>query len=189
MRRVLAILLLISASVSGSNQETPSLNLGLKMISQDHCQFTSDTQGVTLHVKLTFSNSGEDDIPIQQIDGLTLTAVSKSLEDMYAGVYVISWEPERLDGEKPKNGAAIILRPGGSFETTDLVSLNVIRNSSVATHNFQLPAGSYYLQVGESLITGDASPRTWRSAVVRSKPVGFTVGYSDKPIAVCSRKD
>ena len=78
MRRALAVLLILSASVAGSSRDLASLSLRLKIVSQEHCQFTADAQGVTLHVALTFSNSSTKEIVIQQISGLNLTVVAKS---------------------------------------------------------------------------------------------------------------
>ena len=189
MRRAIAIVLILSASVSGSSRELSSLHLRLKIVSQEHCQFTADTQGVTMHIRLKFSNTSKDDVVIQQISGLYLTVVAKSLKDMDSGVYELSSEPERFEPETARNSKPVVLKPGSSFETTDTVSLNVTQNSSVADPDVQLPAGPHYLQIGEDLITGDASPRTWRYGTVRSGPVGFTVDYLHKPIPTCSRRE
>jgi hypothetical protein len=189
MRRAIAIVLVLSASVSGSSRELPSLNLRLKIVSQEHCQFTADTQGVTMHIRLTFSNTSRSDVVIQQINGLYLTAVAKSLEDMDSGVYELRSEPERFEPERARNSKPIVLKPGSSFEAMDALTLNVTQDSSVADPDVQLPAGTHYLQIGEELITGDASSRTWRSGTVRSGPVGFTVDYLDQPIPTCSRRE
>src|SRR5271169_3765168 len=149
MRR--AIVLVLLANVSGSSRELPSLNLRLKIASQEHCQFTADTQGVIMHIRLKFSNTSKDDVVIQQINGLNLAVVAKSLKDIGSGVYEISSQPERFEPERARISKPIVLRPGSSFETTDAVSLNVIQTSSVAAPNVQLPAGPHYLQIGEEL--------------------------------------
>jgi hypothetical protein len=189
MRRALAVLLILSASVAGSSRDLASLSLRLKIVSQEHCQFTADAQGVTLHVALTFSNSSTKEIVIQQISGLNLTVVAKSLEDVDSGVYELSYQPERFEPERPRNSKPIVLRPGSSADTTDTVSLSVVRDLPVAAPNVQVSGGHHYLQIGEELITGEASPRTWRSATVRSMPVGLTINYLNEPIPACSRKE
>lgn len=185
MRMWLAVALVLVAGGSVSSQEMASLGLEYKIVGQDRCQFTPDIQGVTLHVELKFVNTSKNNVVIQQIKGLTLTAAAKSLSDLQSGVYELRWQPEHFEPERPKNSKPIVLKPKNSFVTTDTVVINLVRHSSVAAPDVQLRAGRHYLQIGEVLILGDADPRTWHSISVLSAPAALTLDYSDEAMPAC----
>src|SRR5216684_2449278 len=149
MKRALLTVLILVVNTPVSSREVISLTVKPQIVSREHCQFTADAQSVALHVRLTFVNTSRNDIVIQQVNGLNLTIVAKSLTDIDSRVYELNSQPEHFEPEVPKNVEPILLKPGSSYETMEVVSLTVARNASVAAPSTLIRAGRHYLQIGE----------------------------------------
>ena len=158
-----SIILAIAARVSGSGkQDSGPLELRLRVVSEEHCQFTPDAQGQKLRVMLTFVNSSGRQLVIEEIVGFNRIVVARTLEDIEKGVYELDSELEQFEPGPPKNSSPITLKPGGSIETMDALTLVVVRKKGAGPlSEDEVEAGTHYLQIGETIIArGSKSPKS-----------------------------
>jgi hypothetical protein len=178
----------LSLGVSAyAQREQTLLRLTLVVVSQEHCQYLPDTQGVSLHTKLTFLNKGRTDIVIQQIDGLGVTILANSVDDLHRRHYVLYSQPEHLAPERRNDKGPVTLSPGGVLEAAEIVSISVKPRMSSSHSDLVVNPGHYFLQVGENLITGSVNPNTLHTVSVLSVPVEVEINYSNATESACTK--
>jgi FOG: Ankyrin repeat len=196
-----------AASISGKRNlsaDKSPLRLTLTVLGQQYCAAFEDTDMLHTRLLLTFTNVSSQPLILSRGSKLIFrTLVSKNLEDAAAGKHeldavatlIISAPLHPPTYGKTPSDAFAILPPGGTFETTTFVSLEVSRTDEAPSHAIR--PGLHVLQIVVSTWTQSAeqatelatrwakSGRLWHTAIT-SEPVVVRVD-SERSVEDCSK--
>jgi hypothetical protein len=183
----IAMVAILAASITGAKPKPSPLRFTIQIRSEEHCQLSLVTQGLTLQLRLRIVNLG-DSLEVQDVGRPGEVFVAKTFDEMKRGIYEVrSPQGEYFDPQLPPNKTAIHLEQGGSFETTQSIGLTVAQQRAGLSGEI-VEAGSHYLQVRTGLTVGGTNPLTWRSIPVLSEPILMKVEHSSDA-APCPRNE
>jgi hypothetical protein len=151
--------------------------LQLSVIDEHYCQFTSVTQALTRDAKLTFVNSSNDTISVQDVGKIGQVLVARSSAYAKNRLYELVLRPDYINPGVDRVSAEIVLKPGETFARAEKIGLMIAKPGAKPVLRDLLGVGDHYLQVQSGVAIGRANPLTWQNISLRSVPIGIAVKY------------